>query len=455
MDGQTLTILASVVVCLLVVVLRPGTALGVIIASMFLWPEYLRFPIGIAQMSVPRMGAVVLFLRMVASPGPHPPRLRGGDLFVIGFYLWMVGANLLAGTPQIYLKTIVGSGFDTILMYLVGRRVFSDPGEVKGLMKGLVVTALAMAPIGLMENVTRWSPYLNYLYGREGVSADGGGSEIRLGMRRAFTSTEQPIFFGMGMLLVTSLMFSCRRVFETRTGMVIGLGASILAVLTSLSSGPWMGLVVFTALNALYWAPQLIKPGLAGMALLLVAVEALSNRHFYHLIDYFALDRSNAGAYYRSRLMEVAVKYLGDYWVLGYGGRKVDYWGPDIDGRTMVDMVNNYIIVATTAGIFAMFLYIGAKVAVLITLIRCYQSGHAPVRPVAFGLAAGLVALSFSELSVGLYGPPLLLSFVLMGCSVSCAEWVDLLDRKRAAQGAVSGRRAQGAVAQPAAAGVE
>lgn len=424
MDPLPITILLTLAACAGALLLRPGAALGMIIASMFLWPEYLRVPIGIAQMSVPRMAGLVLYLRLVLSPGDRVPRFRLADALVIGFYLWMVAANLIAGTPVDKFKTIVGSGFDTILMYLMARRVFADAGEVKGLVKGLAVTVLLMAPLGLMENVLRFSPYLPFLY-REGIVTQGGGSEIRLGMRRAFTSTEQPIFFGMGMLLVTGLLFSFRRVFETRFALVAIIGAGVIAVFTCLSSGPWSGLFVLIALNVLFWIPQIIKPGLIAAFLMLVAVEVLSNRHFYHLIDYLALDRGNAGAYYRSRLMEVAVKYLPNYWAVGYGGKTLDSWGPDIDGRAFVDMVNNYVLLATSGGALATLLYIGVKIAALVILVRCYQRGEPAIKPVAFGLASVLIALSFSELSCGLFGPPLLLSFITLGMSVSCAEWVE------------------------------
>jgi hypothetical protein len=425
MDPLPLTILLTIAACGAALMLRPGAAVGVLIASMFLWPEYLRIPIGIAQMSVPRMAAVVLYLRMVMSPGPNPPRFRLADLLVVALYLWMVAANLFAGTPPEKLKTIVGSGFDTVLMYLMARRAFADPFEVKGIVKGLVVTVVVMAPLGLIENTLRFSPYIPFLY-RDGVVTGGGGSEIRLGMRRAFASTEQPIFFGMGMMLVTALIFSFRRVFEAQWALVAAIGAGVLAIFTSLSSGPWMGLFVLIGVNAFYWMPRMIKPALAAGFLLMVAMEVLSNRHFYHLIDYLALDRGNAGAYYRSRLMEVAVKYLPNYWAVGYGSQTLDKWGPEIDGRNMVDMVNHYIILATTGGLLAMFLYIGIKIAALVTLIRCYQHAEPAMKPVAFGLASMLLALSFSELSVGLYGPPLLLSFITLGFSVSCAEWMEL-----------------------------
>ncbi|HYE61213.1 MAG TPA: hypothetical protein VD997_04385 [Phycisphaerales bacterium] len=430
MDPLPITIILTLAACAGALMLRPGAALGMIIASMFLWPEYLRVPVGIAQMSVPRMAALVLYLRLVLSPGDNPPRFRWADAMVILFYLWMVAANLIAGTPVDKFKTVVGSGFDTVLMYLMARKVFAEPGAVKGIVKGLAVCVLIMAPLGVLENVLRFSPYIPFLY-REGIRMDGGGSEIRLGMRRAFASTEQPIFFGMGMLLVTGLLFSFRRVFEARWTYLAVLGAGVLAILTSLSSGPWSGLFVLVCLNALFWMPQLIKPGLIATTLLLVAVEVLSNRHFYHLIDYLALDKGNAGAYYRSRLMEVAVKYLPNYWAVGYGGKTLDNWGPDIDGRTIVDMVNNYVLLAASGGVLAALLYIGVKIAALVTLIKCYRQGEPAVKAVAFGLASVLIALSFSELSVGLFGPPLLLSFITLGMSISCAEWLELRARTR------------------------
>jgi hypothetical protein len=136
--------------------------------------------------------------------------------------------------------------------------------------------------------------------------------------------------------------------------------------------------------------------------------------------------------------MEVGVKYLPNYWAFGYGGRTLDSWGPDIDGRGIVDMVNNYLIAATSGGLLAMILYIAIKIGVLVSLVRCYQRGEPAIKTVAFGLASLLIGLSFSELSVGLFGPPLLLSYISMGFAVSCSEWVEQREfsaqRRRAAQ---------------------
>jgi hypothetical protein len=433
MDAGVLeTIILSVLVAAVVLALRPATALGVIMASALLWPEYLRIPMGVAQMSVPRIAAVFLFARLLVAPGSNPPRWRLPDTLVVALYLWYVLANILAGTSDSAFRTIVGSGFDTVLMYLIARRACADPIDVGGVLKGLAVSGLVLSPLGLAENITRWSPYAHYLEQQHGEEFQGGGSDMRLGMRRAFVSTLQPIFFGMAMLMVTGIIFSLRGQFKKKLGYWVAIGTAALATLTSLSSGPWIGLILLACVNALYWRRQLIKPAIIGLVGAMAAMEALSNRHFYHLIDYLALDSGTS--WYRSRLMEVAVNHLGEYWGLGCGGRGVEHWGPEIDGRSMVDMVNNYVIAAYTGGVPAMLLYIAIKISVLACLVKTFKQGSPAMRPVAFGLAALLVGLSASELSVGLYGPAQLFSYILMGLAVSTRDWVDLLDsRKRRA----------------------
>lgn len=421
MNGPAFTIVLCCAAFIAALLLRPGPAMGLLVASAFLWPEWLRMPIGVAQMSLPRMVALVVFVRLLFGHASQRPRFQLVDGLLCAYYVWLVIANILVGTRAEQLRTVIGGGLDTVLMYMVGRRVFTDPKAVPGFVKGLVITGIAMAPLGVIENISRWSPYMDFLYNKEGFSQVGGGSEIRLGMKRAFVSTEQPIFFGMGMLIVTGVLFSLRRVFEERWALVASITACVLAVLTSLSSGPWSGLMVLTAVNGLLWAPRLINLVLGALGLGMVAMEALSNRHFYHLISYISLD--GGSAYYRSRLMEVAVNNLPKYWAFGYGSQPLDGWGSQIDGRYNVDVVNNYVIVAVAGGLPSMLLYIATKVAVLVSLVRGYRAGGPAVKAVCFGLGACLVALSLSEISVGLFGPALLLSFLTMGFAVSCAGW--------------------------------
>jgi hypothetical protein len=418
------TIMVSLIACVLCVVCRPGMALGIVFASALLWPEYLRIPMGLAQMSAPRLAALVLLVRMYATSGLPTPRWRWQDTMVGVYYVWLVVANVVAGSPEAQLRTMIGSGFDTLVMYLVARRVFAAPAEAPHVMWGLAVAALVLAPLALLENLTRWSPYVHALLSQYGPTVfEGGGSEVRLGMFRSFSSTQVPIYFGIAMMLVAGMLFCFRHAFRPRWLLYLALGASLCCVFSSLSSGPWLSLFVAAGLNLFYWRRQLIMPAVVVAVLLMGAAEAISNRHFYHLIDRLAMGSDNA--YYRSRLMEVAVEHADDYWAFGAAGNSLAHWGQKIDGRGMVDMVNNYIIVACYGGVLALILYLVIKVGVLFCLVRAFKTGSPGMRPITFAMGALFLGLSICEVSVGIYGPALLFSYILMGCSVSTAEWAE------------------------------
>jgi hypothetical protein len=424
LDWLAPTILVSLLACVLCVVCRPGTALGIVFASALLWPEYLRIPMGLAQMSAPRLAALVLFVRMLCTSGLPTPRWRWLDSMVIVSYVWLVVANVIADSPEAQLRTMIGSGFDTLLMYLMARRVFAAPSEAPRMVWGLVISALVLAPLAFLENASRWSPWVYALLSQFGLSLfKGGGSEVRWGMFRAFSSTQVPIFFGLAMMLVAGLLFSFRQAFRPRWLLYLGLVASICCVFSSLSSGPWLSLLVVAGLSVFYWQRRLIMPAIVGAVLMIGALEALSNRHFYHLIDRLSMGSDNA--YYRSRLMEVAVNHIDEYWAFGAGGSSLEDWGQEIDGRGMVDMVNNYIIVACYGGLLALLFYLIIKVGVLYCLVRAFKTGSPGMRPITFGLGTLFLGLSVCEVSVGIYGPALLFSYVLMGCSVSTVEWAE------------------------------
>jgi hypothetical protein len=80
--------------------------------------------------------------------------------------------------------------------------------------------------------------------------------------------------------------------------------------------------------------------------------------------------------------------------------------------------------------VFALALYIAIKVGVMYSLVRAFKLGSPAMKPIAFSIASLLIALSFSEFSVGLYGPALLFSYIIMGYSVSMCAWAEEYSRK-------------------------
>ena len=394
-----------------------GLALGVVIISMLIWPEFLRVPFGLLQLSAPRFVALILLIKFI-SKGRHRQIKYGKvDKLVILTWLWTIIASVLASAEFSQVAQMIGRGFDTVLMYFIARMAILNSNDIKKLALGLGFIAILMCMAGVYEAITWSSPYHKYSNGSARLD---GYSEIRYGMLRAQGSTLVSIYFGMAMMIITGLLWSVRGYIERGFIYKIILTASVLAVLSSLSSGPWIALFTLIALNLYYKRIKLIKPSLYMIAFMSLMLEIISNRHFYNLIDYIAIDSQTA--WYRTRLMEIAVNQWSDYWLVGVGSNWPQHWAALLDGRVHIDIVNNFILVALYGGLPALIMFITTHVVAIKYSIKTFRSSSgAAKRQLVFGLSAALLALDLSSMSVGLFGPPLLLSYILLGIIVSVA----------------------------------
>ena len=274
-----------------------------------------------------------------------------------------------------------------------------------------------MCVAGSYEAVTWTSPYQVYTLGNLRIY---DYQEVRYGLLRAQASTLTSIYFGMAMMLVSGLIWSIRGYVNSRFAFRIFLVAALVAVLSSLSSGPWIAIATLIGINLFFTRLNLIKPALGLLLLLIVFLEIASNRHFYNLIDHLALDSETA--WYRTRLLEIAVSQWRDYWIIGVGSNWPNYWAQLLDGRRYIDVVNNFIIIALFGGLPALFMYLSFHVIAIRRSIAAFQADDDIARrKLLFGLAATLLTLDFSSMSVGLFGPALALSFILVGMMISVA----------------------------------
>lgn len=397
-----------------------GAAIGVLIASMLVWPEYLRISLGLFEVSAPRFIALIL-IGQATFRGKH--RLITGcgvDWLVFMIWGWTVLATIFADATFSQVYPMIGRGLDTALMYFVVRLYVTSDVDLRALARWLIFVAVIMGTLGAIEAITAQSPY-------SGMSAFRGwswiekGDEFRLGFKRALTSTSVHIYFGMAMVVVTGMLWSIKKGLSLQRLGSWGILLGIFGVLSSMSSGPWLGLAIMLALGLYQYRPGLIRPSIAFVVLSALLLEIASNRHFYNLIDYLALDPSNA--WYRTRLIEIAASHLSDFWLFGVGTKWPHYWGAILDGRDHIDVVNNFLIVALYGGLPAMFLYVASHYLAISYVITIWKSGKSiSLRHIAFNLACVLLALDFSSMSVGLYGPPLLLSYVLLALIVAVTQ---------------------------------
>ena len=411
---------------LLVIMQRnAGAGIGILIMSMLVWPEYLRLPLGVAQMSVPRIIALILLVILVSKRKTILIKFNIVDYLVIYGWAWIVISTFLADANSAHLVQMVGRSLDTLLMYFIARLSFLGDKDISGLYWGLGLTALFMCIVGLYEAVTWGSPYHQLLPPSERQDRIYGYEQIRLGMLRAQASTQVSIYFGMAMLLVVGLLWSLRGYFHGRPAYKSFLLASVLAIFSSLSSGPWLTLIVLIALNLFYVRLHLIRPAIFVFILTVIFFEIASNRHFYNIVDYLALDKHTA--WYRTRLIEVAISNYSEWILIGVGSNWPHYWAELIDGRLFIDVVNNFLIIALYGGIPALLMYLASHIFAIKYAARAFsESNDMKFRKMVFGLSATIIALDLSGLSVGLFGPALLLSHIILGCMVSAAtDWTD------------------------------
>ncbi|MBL4666557.1 MAG: hypothetical protein JKY04_04205 [Sneathiella sp.] len=399
---------------------RPGFSLGLLIMVLLVWPEYLRIPLGIMQMSAPRLVAVFLLIKFLINGRQRSMTFGRVDTYIGILWLWIIFANILAGAEFSEITSKIGYGFDTVLMYMVARLAIQEKRDLKDLALPLALTALLMCVAGVVETTTSYSPYRGLDSFRPWqwfVKTD----EFRLGFLRAKASTSVHIYFGMSMMMITGILWSLRSDKRIRTLCKYAALLAALAALSSMSSGPWLALIILVVCNAYIFKPALIKPTLIPFGFLAVFLELASNRHFYNLIDYLAL--SSHTAWYRTRLLEVAANQWHEFWLVGVGGNWPHHWGALLDSRLHIDVVNHFLIVGLYGGFPAMILYVAAHLRALKQIRRCRtQSKDEAQRVIIFGLGATLVALDVSSMSVGLFGPPLLLSNILLGLLISVSS---------------------------------
>ncbi len=392
-----------------------GAAIGVLVASMLVWPEYLRVPLGPIEMSVPRILATLLIIKYLFF-NQEKLKFCSVDVLVLAIWLWSVIATIIAGGDAKQISYLVGRIFDTVLMYYAARYAINTT-HVTGAFPWLGATSVILGTIGVYEAVYYMSPYSNMSEFRLWHWIDKE-DQYRYGFLRAKASTSVHIYYGMAMAIVVGLLWSIRGFVSGGKYFGIAVLLGIFGVMSSMSSGPWIALFMFFAFSIYERNIGWIKPTVILVVLLGAFVEIASNRHFYNLIDYIALDPLTA--WYRTRLLEVAFSQWREYWLFGMGSYYPHHWGALLDGRDHIDVVNNYLIVALYGGYAAMIMYIAVQVISIKRAVRAWKASKSEAdKKLLFGLSSLLLSLDISIMSVGLYGPPLLLSYLLTGLLIS------------------------------------
>ncbi|MHC4158585.1 MAG: O-antigen ligase family protein [Planctomycetota bacterium] len=423
---MTIAIFAS----LLTLVLRPPYAFIAYVAVALWYPKYLTVSVGTLDISAIRIVGAVLILRCLCNQQIRSQftwsRL---DTWVTISMAVYVGMYFITRPLSIALENRGGFLTDTWLAYLVARFCITNREGLITAMKWIAMLLVLLATLGIVETLTGWQPYLP-LTALCPWRPEVRLTEPRTGLYRAIGSFGHPILFGCCFAMFLPLIYCLRYEQSYRRLLAYVISAIIAAgCLSSMSSGPWLMLVVVIFCMAMERKKHWVKPLLILFALLCIGVEIISNRPFYHAV----LSRMNpvGGAWWhRAKLIDCAVDSFREWFLLGYKGQDPG-WGFYL-GSDHSDVTNQFIMNGVEYGILGIIVLCAVLIVCFQGLISTYKKTNDPfLKSFCWALGCMLFSVIVSWLSTCYFSQMLTLFYSLLGVVGSVTGWQNSLSSLR------------------------
>jgi len=416
MQGVTLTF--ALIACLLVIALRPQYALAVFITALLWYPSFLAVSVGTIDILVGRFVVAVLLIRCIFDDG-----LRSKFVWsrLDTFVTISMAASIVPyfftqdQPPMLVIESRGGYLMDTWCAYLAARFVVTDRTRLVALMKCIAVVLVPLALLGVVECFTGWRPfaalwsYSPWFQGRGRFLLEG-----RWGLNRAVGPFSHAILFGGGFAMFLPLIYYLRHEKKQWRSLAYVLsGVALLGALSSLSSGPWVTVLVVIFCLAMEghkaWVKRIFLFGLFSCIL----IGIVSNRPVYHVIA-SAANPLGGASWHRAKLIDLAIEHFPEWWRVGYGDRDPG-WGASL-GMTWTDVTNEYILSGVRYGIVAV-------ISLFAVLIQAFQGlaavhrklKHPVLKSLCWAFGSMLFAVAVTWMSVSFFGQLITLFYCCLG----------------------------------------
>jgi len=405
MQGVTLTI--ALILSVLVIALRPKYALVAYIVGLLWYPSYLAVSIGTIDIVVGRFIVAVLLMRCLFDDKIRTKFkwCRLDTLVTLSMVVY-VGAYLITQVESLS-ATIENRGgylMDTWCAYLAARFIVTDRMKLISIIKCVSIAMVPLAILGVIESVTGWQPFaplqrFSPWYG----GAKAFVSEGRFGFARAIGPFSHAILFGGGFAMFLPLIYCLRHEKKDwRTYAYIISGIVLLGALSSMSSGPWVMVIVVIFCLIIERHKHLVKPLFIFLIISCIIIGIASNRPFYHVIVSWANPLGGAG-WHRAKLIDVAIDKFDEWWMIGYGAKDPG-WGP-IFGMGHSDITNEFILNGVRYGILGVIALCAVLGKAFQGLISTYRKQRHPVaKSLCWAFGSLLFSITVAWMSVNFFG---------------------------------------------------
>lgn len=431
---EEITLCVGLAAAALVLLLPPKYGILVYLVSLLCYPDYLRIIVLGCTVSTGRLIAMALLMRCLLDEQLRRAfRWRKIDTLVIAadaVYMltlcWALGDSFVAG-----IKYQAGGMVGSTFAYFSARLIINNRAVLVHFVKVSAAVLVVMAFLGIFEAVTTESPYkgllkyhfyadryqLEYKFKDQEVLV-GHGHEPRFGFFRAQGPHSHPIIFGASFAVFVPLVW--KLFYNTRWKSLRApvCGAIVIGGASSLSSTPFGGLLAALAGLAFErfqrWGKHLF---VSFVLLCILAGIHTDSPHFYYVL-FGRLSFGGGDGYYRSRLIDVALEHLPEYWLTGYGGNIG--WTREISHKDLTDVTVHYVALAVMYGVFGLLAYLAIVFNLLFSLWRKYKrSVETFDRNICWALIVSIAVTLILDLGVAPFGVLPTLYSIIFGISGS------------------------------------
>jgi hypothetical protein len=404
MQGVTLTI--ALVLSILVIMLRPKYALVAYIIGLLWYPAYLAVSIGTIDILVGRFVVAVLLMRCYFNDKIRRKFIwnRLDTLVTLSMVVY-IGAYLITQVNPIA-QTLEGrAGFvmDTWCAYLAARFIVTDRKKLISIIKCISIALVPLAILGIIESATGWQPFAPLWRFSPWFKGGAFVSEGRFGLARAVGPFSHAILFGGVFAMFLPLIYYLRHEkgeWGSLTYVISGI--VLLGALSSMSSGPWVMVIVVIFCLVMEKRRQFIKPLFLFLVFSCISIGIASNRPFYHVIASWANPLGGA-SWHRAKLIDVAIEHFNEWWMIGYGDKDPG-WGQYF-GMGSSDITNEYILNGVRYGILGVIALCAVLAKSFRDLISTYRRLKDPaMRSLCWVFGSLLFSVAVAWMSVNFFG---------------------------------------------------
>lgn len=330
------------------------------------------------------------------------------------------------------IRSMLNWGIDVLVPYYAISRSIKDLKSFRDVLMSFAIAAMLVSLAGAFEFARHWILYSSAGYAL-GVEWNPGYL-ARGELLRASGTSGQSIVFGLVITVAIGFFLFLRKSVSNFIPYAGGMLLLVVGVISPLSRGPWVGLVVILFVYVVT-GPSAARRIFKSLLIAAPTCVLLSFTEYgQKVIDYLpfvgTVDRENVT--YRQNLFEKSLQIILDNPWFG----STDYLMHMEElrqGQGIIDLVNTYLIVALNTGFVGLGLYV---VFFLLTLLAAFRGiWSAPMDSELRVLGRSLVAVMIGVLvTIGTVSPINHIPLMLWSTSALCLAFGLLKQREAASE---------------------